>query len=60
MCLACQEFNWPKLALAGNVVPANLCRDGMDVPPKRDGALLENEQDVYMFEQLAFMTLGQR
>jgi len=60
MCTAYQEFNWPKLALAGDVVAANLCRDGTDVPPKRDGALLENEQDVYMFEQLAFMTRGQR
>ncbi len=38
----------------------DLKRDGKDALPRLHGALLKNEQDVHMFERLAFMARGQR
>ena len=35
-------------------------RDGANALPKLHGALLKNEQDVALFERLAFMARGQR
>ena len=37
-----------------------LRRDGVDALPKLHGALLKNEQDVHLFERLAFMARRQR
>ena len=38
----------------------DLKRDGGSLLPKLHGALLKNEQDVHLFERLAFMARGQR
>ena len=39
---------------------ADLKADGASALPKLHGALLKNEQDVHLFERLAFMARGQR
>lgn len=38
----------------------DLKSDGASALPKLHGALLKNEQDVHLFERLAFMARGQR
>jgi hypothetical protein len=35
--------------------PEDLQRDGATALPKLHGALLKNEQDVHLFERLAFL-----
>ena len=40
--------------------PEDLRRQGSNVLPKLHGALLKNEQDVHLFERLAFMARGNR
>ena len=47
-----------KLILAEDLAPEDLARDGKDALPKLHGALLKNEQDVALFERLAFMARG--
>jgi hypothetical protein len=53
-------LDWLKLLLAEDLSPEDLKRDGKDSLPKLHGALLKNEQDVHMFERLAFLARGQR
>ena len=55
-----EVLDWLKLLLAEDLDPEDLRRDGKDALPKLHGALLKNEQDVHLFERLAFMTRGQR
>jgi MoxR-like ATPase len=55
-----EVLDWLKLLLAEDLTPDDLKRDGKDALPKLHGALLKNEQDVHMFERLAFMARGQR
>jgi len=55
-----EVLDWLKLLLAEDLSPEDLKRDGKDALPKLHGALLKNEQDVHMFERLAFMARGQR
>ncbi len=55
-----EVLDWLKLLLAEDLGPEDLKRDGKDALPKLHGALLKNEQDVHMFERLAFMARGQR
>ncbi len=55
-----EVLDWLKLLLVEDLDPADLKRDGKDALPKLHGALLKNEQDVHMFERLAFMARGQR
>ena len=55
-----EVLDWLKLLLAEELDPEDLRRDGKDALPKLHGALLKNEQDVHLFERLAFMTRGQR
>jgi len=55
-----EVLDWLKLLLAEDMDPADLKRDGKDALPKLHGALLKNEQDVHMFERLAFMARGGR
>jgi MoxR-like ATPase len=55
-----EVLDWLKLLLAEDLTPEDLKRDGKDALPKLHGALLKNEQDVHMFERLAFMARGQR
>jgi MoxR-like ATPase len=54
-----EVLDWLKLLLAEDLSPEDLKRDGATALPKLHGALLKNEQDVHMFERLAFMARGQ-
>ena len=45
------DADWDQVAVSG---------DGVNALPKLHGALLKNEQDVALFERLAFMARGQR
>jgi MoxR-like ATPase len=55
-----EVIDWLKLLLAEDLSPADIARDGADALPKLHGALLKNEQDVHLFERLAFMARGRR
>ena len=50
-----EMLDWLKLLLAEDLAPEDLKRDGVNALPKLHGALLKNEQDVHLFERLAFM-----
>jgi len=50
-----EVLDWLKLLLAEDLAPEDLRRDGANALPKLHGALLKNEQDVHLFERLAFM-----
>lgn len=53
-------LDWLKLILAEDLAPEDLRRDPHTMLPKLHGALLKNEQDVALFEKLAFMARRQR
>lgn len=55
-----EVLDWLKLLLAEDLTPEDLARNGADALPKLHGALLKNEQDVHLFERLAFMARGRR
>ena len=55
-----EVLDWLKLILAEDLAPEDLRRDAKDALPRLHGALLKNEQDVQLFERLAFMARGQR
>ncbi|MFT6452963.1 MAG: MoxR-like ATPase, partial [Halocynthiibacter sp.] len=55
-----EVLDWLKLILAEDLAPEDLARDGASALPKLHGALLKNEQDVHLFERLAFMARRQR
>ncbi len=55
-----EVLDWLKLLLAEDLSPEDLKRDGANALPKLHGALLKNEQDVALFERLAFMARGGR
>ncbi|KPD11429.1 MoxR family ATPase [Phaeobacter sp. 11ANDIMAR09] len=55
-----EVLDWLKLLLAEDLTPEDLARDGADALPKLHGALLKNEQDVHLFERLAFMARSRR
>ncbi|MEO9575805.1 MAG: MoxR family ATPase [Tateyamaria sp.] len=55
-----EVLDWLKLLLAEDMSAEDLKRDGASALPKLHGALLKNEQDVHLFERLAFMARGQR
>ena len=55
-----EVLDWLKLLLAEDQTPDDLKRDGANALPKLHGALLKNEQDVHLFERLAFMARGER
>ncbi len=55
-----EVLDWLKLLLAEDLDAADLKKDGKSALPKLHGALLKNEQDVHLFERLAFMARGQR
>lgn len=50
-----EVLDWLKLLLAEDLDGADLKREGASLLPKLHGALLKNEQDVHLFERLAFM-----
>ena len=53
-----EVLDWLKLILAEDLSAEDLRRDGSLLLPKLHGALLKNEQDVHLFERLAFMARG--
>jgi MoxR-like ATPase len=55
-----EVLDWLKLLVAEDLTPEDLRRDGKQVLPKLHGALLKNEQDVHLFERLAFMARSTR
>lgn len=55
-----EVIDWLKLLLAEDLSPEDLKRDGVNALPKLHGALLKNEQDVHLFERLAFMARSGR
>ena len=50
-----EVLDWLKLLLAEDLAPEDLKRDPGQMLPRLHGALLKNEQDVHLFERLAFM-----
>jgi MoxR-like ATPases len=54
-----EVLDWLKLLLAEDLNPEDLKREGANLLPKLHGALLKNEQDVHLFERLAFMARRQ-
>jgi MoxR-like ATPase len=55
-----EVLDWLKLLLAEDMDAADLRKDGKTALPKLHGALLKNEQDVHLFERLAFMARAQK
>ena len=51
-----EVLDWLKLLLAEDLSTEDLKRDAGNLLPKLHGALLKNEQDVQLFERLAFMS----
>ena len=54
-----EALDWIRLLVAEDVDPADLRADPKKALPKLHGALLKNEQDVHLFERLAFMARRQ-
>ena len=54
-----EVLDWLKLMLAEDLAPEDLRKDPHQALPKLHGALLKNEQDVHLFERLAFMARRQ-
>jgi MoxR-like ATPase len=55
-----EVLDWLKLLLAEDLSAQDLKRDPKSLLPKLHGALLKNEQDVALFERLAFMSRASR
>jgi len=55
-----EVLDWLKLLLAEDLTPEDLKRDAKTQLPRLHGALLKNEQDVHLFERLAFMARAGR
>ena len=55
-----EMLDWLKLLLAEDLTAEDLKADTGSALPRLHGALLKNEQDVHLFERLAFMTRGGR
>ena len=55
-----EVLDWLKLLLSDDLAPEDLRRDPKTNLPRLHGALLKNEQDIQLFERLAFLSRGQR
>ena len=55
-----EALDWLKLLLAEDLSVTDLTKEGKNSLPQLYGALLKNEQDVQLFERLAFMARSQR
>jgi len=54
-------LDWLKLLMADHITPETLReRDPSKLIPPLHGALLKNEQDVHLFERLAFLARRER
>jgi MoxR-like ATPase len=51
-----EALDWIRLLVADEIEPEDLRASPKNALPKLHGALLKNEQDVHLFERLAFMT----
>ena len=51
-----EALDWIKLLLVEDLDSKDLKSDGKNILPKLHGALLKNEQDIQLFEQLAFIS----
>jgi MoxR-like ATPase len=54
-----EALDWIRLLVSDDVAPEDLRVDARNALPKLHGALLKNEQDVHLFERLAFMARRQ-
>jgi MoxR-like ATPase len=54
-----EALDWIRLLVADDIAPEDLRADPKNMLPKLHGALLKNEQDVHLFERLAFMARRQ-
>ncbi|MEL6744164.1 MAG: MoxR family ATPase [Pseudomonadota bacterium] len=54
-----EALDWIRLLVADDVDPETLREKATNALPKLHGALLKNEQDVHLFERLAFMARSQ-
>ena len=54
-----EVLDWLKLLMADDMDPASLRADVRSAIPPLHGALLKNEQDVHLFERLAFLARRQ-
>jgi MoxR-like ATPase len=50
-----EALDWIRLLVAEDMDPSDLRADTRNMLPKLHGALLKNEQDVHLFERLAFL-----
>ena len=50
-----EALDWIRLLVSDEVSPDDLKADPKTILPKLHGALLKNEQDLHLFERLAFM-----
>jgi len=50
-----EALDWIRLLVAEDIDPADLRGSSKDALPRLHGALLKNEQDVHLFERLAFL-----
>ena len=55
-----EALDWIKLLLIEDLDPSDLKCNNKDLLPKLHGALIKNEQDIQLFEQLAFMSRNAR
>ncbi len=55
-----EVLDWLKLLLAEDLSPEDLRQSSVNALPRLHGALLKNEQDVHLFERLAFMARKQQ
>ena len=55
-----EVLDWLRLLLAEDLAPEDLRKEAKSALPRLHGALLKNEQDVQLFERLAFMARSQR
>lgn len=55
-----EALDWIRLLVADDVDPADLRGDAKNALPKLHGALLKNEQDVHLFERMAFTARRER
>jgi MoxR-like ATPase len=53
-----EALDWVRLLLAEDVEAKDLRESPVKILPKLHGALLKNEQDVHLFERLAFLARG--
>ena len=55
-----EALDWIKLLLIEDLSPADIKGNEKNLLPKLHGALIKNEQDIQLFEQLVFMSRRER